>query len=286
MQQVSIMQLESAQTLLVPREVAALQRAGAQRRGARPARARRDGRPAPRWPGAATSSSTTARPMKRVPPRTIASALAADRAHRARRRPNPGSPTWCFSSLRQTASRTICLELVVGRSRAHRLAQVGLAHREEAGAELALGGQAHPVAVRAERLGHRVDEADLAARRRRTGRRGRSLRARARARRAGRSRSIIARSSSPVSTASGSQALSPSSGMNSMKRTWKSLAGELGERQRLLLGEAPHGDRVDLDRAEPRVGGERLEAAQHLRQRVAAGDRVEAVALRASRSRR
>ena len=74
----------------------------------------------------------------------------------------PGSPTWCFSSLRQTASRMSSLELGVGGAGAQRLAQVGLVQREEAGAQLALGGQADPVAVGAERLGDRVDEADLA----------------------------------------------------------------------------------------------------------------------------
>src|SRR6266516_411160 len=54
------------------------------------------------------------------------------------------------------------LELRVGGARAHRLAQVGLMQREQAGAQLALGGQADAVAVGAERLGHRVDEPDLA----------------------------------------------------------------------------------------------------------------------------
>ena len=76
---------------------------------------------------------------------------------------NPGSLTWCLSSLRQTASRMICLELRVGRAGAQRAAQVGLGHREQAGAQLALGGQADAVAVAAERLGDGGDEAHLAA---------------------------------------------------------------------------------------------------------------------------
>ena len=54
------------------------------------------------------------------------------------------------------------LELGVVGARAQRLAQVGLADREQAGAELAVRGQADAVAVGAERLGDRVDEADLA----------------------------------------------------------------------------------------------------------------------------
>src|SRR3954454_3687423 len=45
---------------------------------------------------------------------------------------------------------------------AQRLAQVGLVDREQARAQLAVGGQANPVAVGAERLRYRVDEADLA----------------------------------------------------------------------------------------------------------------------------
>ena len=73
----------------------------------------------------------------------------------------PGSFTWCFSSLRQTASRMISLELCVGRSLAHRVAEARLVHREEAGPQLAVGGQADAVAVGAERLGDGVDEADL-----------------------------------------------------------------------------------------------------------------------------
>ena len=75
---------------------------------------------------------------------------------------NPGSFTWCLSSLRQTASRMICRELRVVGAVAQRAAQVGLVDAEQAGAQLALGGQADAVAVAAERLGDRVDEADLA----------------------------------------------------------------------------------------------------------------------------
>ena len=52
------------------------------------------------------------------------------------------------------------LELGVVGARAHRRAQVGLVEREQAGAQLAVGGQADAVAVAAEGLGDRVDEAD------------------------------------------------------------------------------------------------------------------------------
>ena len=59
----------------------------------------------------------------------------------------PGSLTWCLSSLRQTASRMSCSSSSSLGARAQRLAQVGLVQAEQAGAELALGGQPDPVAV-------------------------------------------------------------------------------------------------------------------------------------------
>jgi hypothetical protein len=73
----------------------------------------------------------------------------------------PGSLTRCLSSLRQTASRTIA-RARRRRAVAQRRAQVGLVQREQAGAQAAVGGQADAVAVAAERLGDRVDEADRA----------------------------------------------------------------------------------------------------------------------------
>src|SRR5947208_14234102 len=54
------------------------------------------------------------------------------------------------------------LEPLVGGAVAERRLQVPLAAGEEAGAELSVGGQPDPVARRAERLRHRIDEADLA----------------------------------------------------------------------------------------------------------------------------
>ena len=52
--------------------------------------------------------------------------------------------------------------LIVGRAGAHRGAQVELVVGEQARAELAVGGEAHPVAVAAERLGDRRDDTDRA----------------------------------------------------------------------------------------------------------------------------
>src|SRR3954468_17736789 len=89
-------------------------------------------------------------------------ALAADGRHR------PGGLTEALLShvvLQLLAPHRVAdqgLEFVIARTAAERFAQVGLVKREEAGAELALGRQPYAVAVRAERLGDRVDEADLA----------------------------------------------------------------------------------------------------------------------------
>src|SRR5207249_10079864 len=54
------------------------------------------------------------------------------------------------------------LELVVGGSLPQRRLEIPFPPGEEARSELSVGGQPYPVAVRAERLRDRVDEADLA----------------------------------------------------------------------------------------------------------------------------
>ena len=65
-----------------------------------------------------------------------------------------------------------------------------------------------------------------------------------------------------------------------MKRTWKSVErANSAKRKRLVLGEAAHRHRVDLDRPDRRVARDRLQAAQDLRERVAAGHLEEPVAL-------
>ena len=59
----------------------------------------------------------------------------------------PGSLTWCLSSLRQTASRTIGSSSASSAPARSGLAQVGLVQGEQAGPQLAVGGQADAVAV-------------------------------------------------------------------------------------------------------------------------------------------
>src|SRR5207244_3628949 len=51
-------------------------------------------------------------------------------------------------------------QLVVGAAAPQDRPQIGLVHGEQAVAELAVGGEPHPVAVPAERLGDAVDHAD------------------------------------------------------------------------------------------------------------------------------
>jgi hypothetical protein len=57
-------------------------------------------------------------------------------------------------------------------------------------------------------------------------------------------------------------------------------ARELGERQRLLLGEPPQCHSVHLHRPQLRSPRHRLEPAQHLGERVAPGELEEPVALK------
>ena len=91
---------------------------------------------------------------------------------------------------------------------------------------------------------------------------------------------MIARSSSPLSTESGVQAWSASSGMNSMKRTWKAV-----ERANSAKRSASSSVKSRIATALTLIGRtcgkarDRLEPAQHLGQGVAAGHLEEAVAL-------
>src|SRR4051794_6425340 len=89
-------------------------------------------------------------------------ALAADRGHGPRGLAEAGFADSVLQLLTPDGVADLLRDLVVGRAGAQQLAQVGLVHGEEACAQLALGRQPDAVAVRAERLRDRVDEADLA----------------------------------------------------------------------------------------------------------------------------
>ena len=90
-------------------------------------------------------------------------ALAADLAHRPRRLAEPRLVDPMLQLLAPHGVPDDLLQRVVARAGAQRLPQIGLVDREQAGPQLAVGGDADAVAIRAEGLGDRVDEADLAA---------------------------------------------------------------------------------------------------------------------------
>ena len=96
----------------------------------------------------AHSSAVTAVVSRRWP-------TSCARAGRSRWRRCRGRP-----ACRATAVADDLGQLGVGRAGAQRAAQVGLGVREQAGAQLPVGGQPQPVAVAAERPGDRGDDAD------------------------------------------------------------------------------------------------------------------------------
>ena len=233
-------------------------RARAGRRAAPRAAPARGGRPRPRprrpgsggrsWPGARTTTTRpTAGASARDRPGQQGAVAPGDRRlrrrpcgrtrrPRARRPRRPASsadeahgPARCTStSGRPCRGRPPCArprprrsgELLVARPGAHRPAQVGLPLGEQAGAQLAVGGEAQPVAARAERLGDRRDELEhpgaVGEAPARAGGRG-ALGRHAAAAASG--APIMSRSSSPESTASRVHSRGASSGMTSMKRT-------------------------------------------------------------------
>ena len=145
---------------------------------------RRDRRPELAQPEAARRGAGEAlaglrrarRPPRRLPARrgfllTRRESSSADHRRRLSRRWRTSSRSgWTKSAasmpwpacLPATAARMISAEFGVGRAGAQRPAQVGLGLREQAGAQLAVGGEPQPVAVAAERPGDRRDDADPA----------------------------------------------------------------------------------------------------------------------------
>src|ERR687897_1244932 len=89
--------------------------------------------------------------------------LAPYPAHRPRRGAEAGLVDVVLELLAPHGVADDSLELRVVGAVAKRRPQVGLVAGEEAGPQLAVAGQPDPVAVGAERLRDRVDEADLAA---------------------------------------------------------------------------------------------------------------------------
>ena len=191
----------------------------------------------------------------------------------------PGSLTRCLSSLRQTASRMIdssSASLAPSRSGSRR--SVSRSENRQV-RSLPVGGQPDPVAVGAERLRDRVDEPDLAA-----PAVGEPVDARGRVRLARQRLERVAGLDQRPQLGAG-QNLVGAPGAVAVERheldephLVVARARQLAEAEDLVLGEVAHRDRVDLDRPDALVRGDRREPAQDLWQRVAAGDLVEAVA--------
>ena len=133
-------------------QVERARRRPARARGRRRRRARR-ARPAAAARRAATSAQASLDLEHRSAADLRTSCAPAGRS--------PGSLTRCLSSLRQTASRMISLEVVVGRARRAAAPRRSVSLRlNRQVRSLPVGGEADAVAVAAERLGDRVDEAD------------------------------------------------------------------------------------------------------------------------------
>src|SRR5919201_2497928 len=203
--------------------------------------------------------------MERTPPLW----LPADLRHGSAR-PNKarvGDPV--LELLVADGEADVPLELLVRGPGAQRPLQVPLAAREEAGPELAVGGEPDPVAGRAEGLGDGIDEADLA----------RSVReAEAAGGGGGRRRDLDERPpllDQGADLAAGQDAvLAPNLVCVERHELDEAhdvglAARELGERGDLLLGEALERDAVDLDRPQLRIALRLLEPAQDLVERIA-----------------
>src|SRR5262249_46898802 len=88
--------------------------------------------------------------------------LSADLAHGPGGLPEPGLRDVVLQLLAPDRVPDHLLDFFIVRTASQRFAQVGFVQAEKTGAELPLGREADPVAVGAEGLGNRVDEADLA----------------------------------------------------------------------------------------------------------------------------
>src|SRR4051812_39498385 len=100
--------------------------------------------------------------LSRAAPGNVTAASAADGGHRARWLHEAGLVDAVLELLAPDGVADDRLQLVVADAGAQRRAQVGLVDREEAGPQAALGCDPDAVAVAAERLTDRVDEADPA----------------------------------------------------------------------------------------------------------------------------
>ncbi len=199
--------------------------------------------------------------------------------HRARRLDEPRLADPVLELLAPHGVTDDLLQLGVGGAVSDRAPQVGLVEREQARAQAAVGGEPDPVAVAAERLRDRVDEADLPVAV------GEPVDAGGGARLARLGLERVHRADQVADLGAG-QHLVGRPRMVGVERheldephLVRGTPRESGERQHLLLGEVADRDRVDLDRVRLGVRGQRLEPAQDLGEGVAPGELEEAVVL-------
>src|ERR671933_972847 len=197
-----------------------------------------------------------------APGTAAAGRSAADRAHRARRLHEARLVHAVLELLAPDRLADDPHDLVVARAVAQRRAQVGLVEGEQARAQAPVRGQADAVAVAAERLADGVDEADpaLAV--------GEAVHARGGVGLARLGLERIHGGDRRADLLAGEDAVGRPAVVGVERHELdeadlvRVLARELGERERLLLGEPAHRDRVALDRVRLGMLREDLEAAQ------------------------
>src|SRR5262249_55793212 len=173
---------------------------------------------------------------------------AADLAHGPRRRAEPRAGHTGVELLAPHGVANQDLDLVVAGARAQGLAQVRLADREEAGAQLAVGGKPDAVAVGAERLRDGIDEADLARPI------GEPMDAGSGVRLARHLDELVPRLDDLPNLGAGQDRVRRPGAVRVQRHELDETdlivgrARELAEAQHLVLGEVPHRNRVHLDR--------------------------------------
>ena len=230
--------------------------------------------------GAALSIAIERVPNQGVPERRVVRrrarderfSLAADLAHRPARSHEARLVDPVLQLLVPDSEADQGGELVVGRAVAERGFQVPLAAREQARAQLAVGGEPDPVAARAERFRHRVHEADLA----RAVGEAEAARSRRRLCRYLLERPALLDQGADL--AAGQHFVLAPDFVRVERHELdeaddvRLAARELGERRNLLFGEPTDSDTVDLDRTELRIALCLREAGEDAVERVATCD--------------
>src|SRR5437899_2114222 len=171
-------------------------------------------------------------------------------------------------------------QIVVAGSGPQRPAQVPLVDRKQARADLSIGGEPNAIARAAERLRHRVDEAELADA---VAEREPSRGAAGFGRHGHHGHEVALDDRLDLVAAQHTLALPVAVGIERHELDEadhvRLAARQLRERDHFDFGEIAHGDDVHLDRRDARIAFELFETGQHFIQPATAGDLVEAVVL-------